>query len=174
MKRYIKGAFSPSTPNWLKDVLNKNYFYWTKDELIHNLHLKLNTANFLDTPTENSIPVYLIETDNGLDIYVPGYNDDHYINIGGRFRMLGNIRKKILNERTLAVVYLDMDDPDNFDNSNHYRNPRYDYDIDVKHGKYAGQQKDKVFKDRGWRTFEYPVKRDKSGYVIPDRSNMIE
>lgn len=175
MKRYIKSSqyisasFSPSMPDWMKKKLSSRYSR-IRDSLVNGLHLKLDTANFLDHPTENSVAIHLLEADRELVVYAPGYNDDDGADFNYRWRDFGKLGKKTLKDRTLDTVYIDLDDPSNFDtDQEHYRDPRFEYFHNT-NGQYAGQYKQKYF---GWRDYKGSDKRDKSGYLIPNPEDKI-
>jgi hypothetical protein len=176
MKRYIKSSeyiqasFSPSMPDWMKKKFSSRYSR-DRDSLLNTLHLKLDTANFLDHPTENSVAIHLLEADNQLVVYAPGYNDNNGADFNGRWRDFGRLGKKTLKDRTLDTVYIDLDDPSNFDtDQEHYRDPRFEYYYDT-NGQYAGQHKDSYF---GWKDYKGREKRDKSGYLIPNPEDKIK
>lgn len=136
---------------------------------MNELHLKLDTANFLDHPTENSVAIHLLETDNDLVVYAPGYNDNDSAKFNYQWRDFGKLGKKTLKDRILDTIYIDLDDPSNFDTDNeHYRDPRFEYYYDT-NGQYAGQYKD----DYGWEDYLGRGKRDKSGYLIPNPEDRI-
>lgn len=180
MKRYIKSSqyisasFSPDIPDWLLKRINMRGWNNLKNGLI-NIGVKLDTVTFSDHDNGNSMPIYLIESDYGLEVYAPGCNDSEYTRINGRNRELGSLGKAALKDRIVDVVYIDRNDPNNFDRTSdykRYRDPRFVYRRDDKKGYYGGQRK----KDNGQWTESgdnWIGYRDKSGYVIPRPEDKI-
>jgi len=183
MKRYIKASFSASIPDWLLKKLGN---YGIKRKLLDK-GIALDTAKFLDHDpgTGKVLPVYLLKTDYGNNVYIPTVNDDDSASINGRYRKLGSIAKSKLPGMAVDVYFLDMTDPETMHPpKSRYRDPRYDYNRYEKHGSYAGQYQTEPYLGRDPETDEsmYGPKtwtatgrsnRDKSGYKIPSPEEMI-
>lgn len=180
MKRYIKSSqyirasFSPDIPDWLLQRINRGGWNSLKDSLI-NRGIKLDTVTFSDQDNGNSMPIYLIESDYGLEVYAPGCNDDTSTRINGRWREFGKLGKATLKDRIVDVVYIDRSNPNNFDrtpDSARYKDPRFVYRRNDTHGYYGGQHKDR---DGQWSKYGDNLDgyRDKSGYVIPKPEDKI-
>ena len=159
----IKASFDPSMPDWLKNVITRGFDLISGDKV--SKIFDLSSAEFLDTPTKHSIPIYYIDG----AVYIPGVNDDYHVQVNGRVRQLGNIAKSKLPELADDIVYVDLDQAPPV-KKERYEDPRYEYSK-YRHGvesEYAGQQ----HSDYGgeWITF---IGRDKSGYKIPDPRTML-
>lgn len=186
MKRYIRASISPSAPDWLKKGLTRRYGNELRDRLLKKANIAIEKANFSHERPEGArvLPIYFLETDYSNVPYAPGMNDSEEVVINGRNRKLGSIAKSKLPEMAIDVVYVDLDDPENtFEpKKERYKDPRYSYDFD--RGEYAGQYKKRdylghdEYSDEYWSsTGRTPRRerraRDKSGYRIPDPSEMI-
>jgi hypothetical protein len=131
------------------------------------------------------MPIYLLQTDYGDVVYIPGINDDEKRDFNGRYRKLGSLARSKLNQLAgNRVVYIDLNDPNNkVTPREKYEDPRYSYDYGKP--KYAGQYKTRRYnselgdyEDTGWsesgkrgnRERRY---RDKSGYVIPEPEDLL-
>ena len=181
MKMYVKASFSDTTPSWLKSRLTdgKNFYVVNKlkNELLKR-GISLDKVRYLPNrhyaESNNVLPIYLIQTDIGPSLYIPGVNDDEATYINNRMRKLGSISKAKLPDMIVDEVYVDLDNPNNVhEKRESYRDPRYKYDRNAKHGKYAGQAYDDWYAEKynnGWRT---PSNRDKSGYEIPNPNDRI-
>lgn len=180
MKRYIKSSqyirasFSPDIPDWLLKRINKRGWNNLKNSLIDR-GIKLDTVTFSDQDNGNSMPIYLIESDYGLEVYAPGCNDTESTRINGRNREFGSLGKAALKDRIVDVVYIDRDNPNNFDRtpeSKRYRDPRRVYRRNDTHGSYGGQYKRS---DGQWSGDgdNWDGHRDKSGYMIPKPEDKI-
>ena len=193
MKRYIRASLSESMPSWLRSRLSAKRGSWEynkfKDSLLKKYRIALDRAEFLDQPTSNSLPVYLIRDDYGNAIYAPGINDDSTVTLSGRNRKLGAISKNTLPKYVDDVVYIDLDDPNNtFEKREKYQDPRYSYRHNER-GKYAGQYMKKkymghdehfnsIYEDEGWSAKGMTPSnerraRDKSGYKVPSPEEMV-
>lgn len=165
----IKASFDPSMPSWLKNAITKKYYLITGDKV--SRIFDLSNAEFLDTPTKNSIPIYYIDG----AVYIPGVNDGYNVQVNGRFRQLGKIAKSKLPELADDVVFVDLDQAPPV-KKERYEDPRYEYSK-YRHrveSEYAGQQRsskyfNSEYSDK-WTTF---TGRDKSGYKIPDPRTML-
>lgn len=174
--RYIRASLSPSVPNWLREFINNPH---SDRYVLHKLGVKLDTANFSDRPTGNSLSIYLIEADDEDVLYIPGVNDDdNTFRFNGRRKAIGSLGKRELANRTKDVIYLDRDDPANFDkkpDSARYTDPRYGRGFPSSHGfhrgAYGGQTK---LNDGRWTESGDGFRRDKSGYAIPDPEERIK
>lgn len=191
MKRYIKASITSSAPDWLKRQLGGRFFGSIKDKLLTRYHIAIDRANFTHEPTSTAaIPIYLLETDYGKEVYCPGANDDDTAYINGRNRKLGSIAKSKLPEMAIDVVYVDPTDSANvFDPRQKYRDPRYSYRYNAKSGYYAGQYQHAKYLGRdenGNEMYEDPKwspagmipsnesrARDKSGYIVPSPEQML-
>jgi len=189
MKRYIKAAFSGTAPEWLIKDFSRGYG-GIKQALMKKKKIAIDHANFLDAPTGgNCLPIYLLKTDYGTEIYCPGVNDDDTGYFNNRNRRLGSLAKSRLPELAVDVVYVDLSDPANLiEKKERYQDPRYSY-RNSRHGSYAGQYKrkdylgrdengDEQYSDEYWtKSGMTPSNesraRDKSGYTVPSPSEMI-
>ena len=161
--RNIKASFDPSMPNWLKDAITRGFYLISGDKI--SKIFDLSNAEFLDTPTKNSIPIYYIDG----AVYIPGVNDGYNVQVNGRFRQLGNIAKSKLPKLADDVVYVDLDQAPPV-KKERYEDPRREYSKH-RHGvesEYAGQHPS--YYTGEWTTF---TGRDKSGYKIPDPRKML-
>lgn len=185
MKRWIHASFDVTMPDWLRKAFTSSYSRsGLKDKLMKKYQIALDQAQFLDHATKNSLPVYLMKSDYGTDIYIPGINDDSSAQFNGRNRKFGAISKALLPQLAADVVYLDLDDFNNvFDKREPYRDPRYSYRRNDR-GDYAGQYKRAPYIGNGeygpeeWsRTGMTPSNesrsRDKSGYKVPSPEQKI-
>jgi len=175
---YIRASFSPSMPDWLKKGLSGSD--WDskrlKNALLRN-NIKLDTVEFLDQNPGNAIPVYLIKDDYNQYVYTPGLDITLYVN--GRSRDASKLGKKTLNDLTLDVVYIDRNDPNNFDDDQHYEDPRYitdRYSDGYYRPYYGGQYKesDGTWSKRGKLGRNERSARDKSGYKVPSPDEKIK
>lgn len=161
--KVVKASFDPSMPDWLKDVITRGFDLISGDKV--SKIFDLSSAEFLDTPTKHSIPIYYIDG----AVYIPGVNDDYHVQVNGRVRQLGNIAKSKLPELADDIVYVDLDQAPPV-NKERYEDPRREYSK-YRHGvesEYAGQQHS--YYSGEWTTF---TGRDKSGYKIPDPRTML-
>jgi hypothetical protein len=159
----IKASFDPSMPDWLKNVITRGFDLISGDKV--SKIFDLSNAEFLDTPTKHSIPIYYID---GV-VYIPGVNDGYNVQVNGRFRQLGNIAKSKLPKLADDIVYVDLDQAPPV-NKERYEDPRREYSK-YRHGvesEYAGQHPS--YYSGEWTTF---TGRDKSGYKIPDPRKML-
>ncbi len=180
MKRYIKASISESTPDWLRRKLSQRYGSSIKEKFLKKYHIALDRAEYTDNPDTyaNTIPIYLLRTDYGTEVYCPGANDDVSVRINGRNRKLGSIAKSKLPEMTEDVVYVTLSEANTFKPKDRYRDPRYSYRFGNK-GDYAGQYKklrydsetrskhEDGWSETGVRPANESRARDKSGYKIP-------
>lgn len=186
MKRYIRASISESTPSWLRKSLQLRYGSSIKNKLIEKYHVALDRVKYEETPTSSSsVPIYLLETDYGTDVYMPGANDDDSASINGRYRKFGSIAKSKLPAMAVDTVYIDLEDPSNtFDKSDRYQDPRYTYRLNG-HGEYAGQYRKTrynsetgKYEEAGWSSSGFRprnerIARDKSGYQIPSPESRL-
>jgi len=175
MKRYIRASFDPSMPDWLKKAFNDKYNFNT-DKFVKRFGVALSDATFSDTPTENSVPIYLLTTDYGTKVYVPGFNDDSTTFINGRNRKLGSIAKSKLDNMAEDVVYMNrLSAPLPKDHG--YQDPRryYNARFTDKQGNYAGQYQryNGEWSSAGSIGPTEVRARDKSGYVVPDPKEQL-
>lgn len=193
MKRYVHASIDSSAPNWLrKELVGDKWSNSLRDQLLKKRRIALDKVQFLDHKPEGaSLPIYLLETDYGTAVYAPGINDDSTAGFNGRHRKLGSLAKSSLMDRAVDVVWIDLDDPNNFyEKREKYQDPRRTYRYDAKQGDYAGQYKRRDYlglnRDTGeseygpeyWSsTGKVPSNetraRDKSGYKIPDPAQRI-
>lgn len=190
MKRYVKASFSTSMPDWLRKEITTNKFRrWSdlKNKLIDK-GVALDKAEFVEglppTYAANSLTFYLLNTDHGQKVYVPGVNDDDQESINGRYRKLGSIAKSKLYDMSSDVVYIDLGKEGNKAvKRDRYRDPRYNY-LDSKRGEYSGQYKKRDYlgnseygpehwSQKGKTIRNERVYRDKSGYVVPSPEQRI-
>lgn len=183
MKRYIRSSFDASIPDWLRKQLSVGR-KGLKTDLISKYRIALDKAKFLDSPTANSLPVYLLNSNWGKIVYIPGVNDDETITINNRTRKLGSVAKSTLKDYIIDAVYVDLDDPNStFATKERYRDPRYTYRYNAK-GEYAGQYKHaqylgdgkygpEVWEDSGKFPSNERRARDKSGYRVPSPQEKI-
>lgn len=192
MKRYVRASFSETMPNWLRKEITTNKFRrWSdlKNKLIDK-GVALDKAEFVEglppTYAVNNLTFYLLNTDYGQKIYVPGVNDDDQESINGRYRKLGSIAKSKLYDMSSDVVYVDLGNEKNKAvKRERYRDPRYGYvDRNSKRAEYGGQYKNRDYlghdeygpeywTDKG-RTFRNESRsRDKSGYQVPSPEQRI-
>lgn len=176
--RYIRASFSPSMPSWLKKELSRSGWDSTrfKDALLRN-NVKLDTVEFLDQDPGNAIPVYLIQDDYNQHAYTPGCVLTLYVN--GRSRDASKLGKKTLNDLIVDVVFIDRNNPNNFDDDEHYKDPRYITDRDrlgFSNYYYGGQYKkfDGTWSERGQLGRNELSSRDKSGYKVPSPEEKIK
>ena len=191
MKRYIKASISPSAPDWLKRALTGRSYGGIKDKLLSKYHIALDRAEFTKEPTgPASIPIYLLQSDYGTEIYCPGANDDHTGYFNGRNRKFGSIAKSKLPEMAVDIVYVNTGDEGNtFSKRDKYEDPRRTYRYNSKQGDYAGQYQHAAYLGRdenGKEMYDDPKwspagmtpsnerkARDKSGYKIPSPAQML-
>lgn len=183
MKRYVKASFDASMPEWLRTKLLSKYGSF-KSRLMKKYGVALDRANFMDRGRPGDIPIYLIESDYGNEVYSPGVNDDETITINGRNRKLGSIAKSKLPEMAIDMVFVDVSDSDNLiPKKDRYKDPRYSYRKSDK-GQYAGQYKrrpylgNQQYGEEEWSTKGITPSnerraRDKSGYIVPSPEEMI-
>ena len=192
MKRYIRASFSTSMPDWLRKEITTNKFRrWSdlKNKLIDK-GVALDKAEFVEglppTYSANSLTFYLLNTDHGQKVYVPGVNDDDQESINGRYRKLGSIAKSKLYDMSSDVAYVDLDKEGNKAvKKERYRDPRYGYrDSRSKRGEYGGQYKTQEYLGNDEYGPEYWTNtgrsfrnergtRDKSGYAVPSPEQKI-
>ena len=142
MKRYIRASITPSAPDWLKRALTQRYGGGIKNGLLKR-GIALDKVNFTSEKPygDTGLPIYLIATDYGTEVYAPGVNDDTTAIINGRTRKLGSIAKSKIPEMAVDVVYIDLADPaSKAPRKERYRDPRYEYRSSSQ-GSYAGQYK---------------------------------
>lgn len=187
MKRYIRSSYSPSMPDWLSSTFKRRFGGNNMQyKLTKNLKLALDRVNFLDhKPNGRSLAIYLLATDYGSEPYAPGINDSDTALFNGRQRKFGSLAKSSLLDRAVDVVWIDLDDPNNFyETKEKYRDPRYTYRYDSKKGSYAGQYMrknyigDGKYEDAGWSEkgmtpANESRARDKSGYEVPSPEEKI-
>lgn len=184
MKRYIHAAFDASIPSWLQRRLSSRFGDDLKSKLLKKYNIALDRAQFLDYAPANSLPFYLLQSDYGTVVYVPGANDDTTAYFNGRSRKLGSLAKSKLPEIATDVVWLDLDDANNtFTKKARYEDPRYSY-RNSSRGTYAGQYQrepylgDGKYGEKEWsKTGTTPSNerraRDKSGYKVPSPEEKI-
>ena len=175
---YIRASFSPSMPDWLKRRISGND--WdskrSKNALLQN-NVKLDTVEFLDYDPGNAIPVYLIQDDYNQYVYTPGCDLTLYVN--GRTRDASKLGKKTLNDLIVDAVFIDRNNPNNFDDDQHYRDPRYvtdRYSGGYSQTYYGGQYKnsDGTWSERGRLSRNERSSRDNSGYKVPSPDEKIK
>ena len=179
MKRYVKASFDSSIPDWIRKRISGK---WGGSAFGRNLSqkygVKLDQVKFLDhdpgTPT--SVPVYLLQTDYGQEVYCPGVNDGDDTFINGRNRRLGSIAKSKLPDMAADIVWIETADTNSkLESKDRYRDPRYTYRYDSKKGSYAGQYRRSgdTWSETGMLPANERYPRDKSGYVVPRPSERI-
>ena len=184
MKRYVRSSIDSSAPAWLKKSLTAKYGNF-RSNLLKKFNVALDRANFLDyEPSGRSLPIYLLQTDFGNEIYAPGVNDDSTVMINNRNRKLGSIAKSKLPDIAVDSVWIDLDDNSNFfEKKERYQDPRYTYRYNSR-GDYAGQYKKAPYLGNGeygpetWsESGKLPSNergaRDKSGYKVPSPEQKI-
>lgn len=149
-------------------------------------HIALDKAQYSDSPTSNSIPIYLLQTYYGNTVYCPGVNDDETTLINGRSRKLGSIAKSKLPEMAIDTVYIDLSGDNVVPTKERYRDPRRIYRHTGPDGKYAGQYRKTKYdretdqdlldgwSDTGLTPSNESRARDKSGYKIPTPEEKLE
>jgi len=199
MKKYIKAAYDPSMPEWLRVKSDSN----KKALEALNYNYAMGSAKFYDEPQPNSIPIYLIydvlkanHRWGGRDklneyVYIPDMpytGDEIYINVGSTVRQLDKASKAKLQNHIADTVYMVAEPVYEYrkNNNRDYVDPRYDRTrFDSNHWKYQGQHpayddiwdadKNKWVPNKnkidGWYTRHH---RDKSGYEIPDPQELYE
>lgn len=193
MKRYVHASIDTSAPDWLrKELVGGRWDSSLRNKLLAKRRIALDKVEFLDHKPEGaSLPIYLLETDYGTAVYAPGINDDSTVGFNGRHRKLGSLAKSSLMDRAVDVVWIDLDDPNNFyEKREKYQDPRRSYRYNSKQGDYAGQYKRRDYLGHNAETgkSEYGPEywstagmvpsnesraRDKSGYKIPDPATRI-
>lgn len=191
MKRYVRASFSTSMPDWVRKEVqgNRRFIPRLKNGLLDK-GVALDKCEFIEglppTYATNAITFYLLNTDYGQKVYVPGVNDDDQESINGRYRKLGSIAKSKLYDMSSDVVYIDLGKEGNKAvKRDRYRDPRYSYrDNRSKRGEYGGQYKTRKYlgndeygpeywTDKG-KTFRNESRsRDKSGYQVPSPEQKI-
>lgn len=177
MKIYIKASFDASMPQWLKNEFVRKG--WGRnirgDYFVDKFGVALSDAVFTDAPSgSNSLPIYLLKTDYGTSVYIPGLNDDDTAQFSGRSRKFGTIAKSKLASMSEDVVYLDLD-ANKVDKST-YEDPRYIYDRNGRKGKgsYGGQYYSEYSGTwKNGRARSERRDRDKSGYRIPSPEEQL-
>lgn len=181
---YVKAAFSPSIPDWLKKNMPKRGWNPPKFDSIgiarlgRQSSIAWDRAKFVKIPPESGHyqAFYLLKDGSYDRVYVPGLMENFTIRINGRERDPKKLGKETLLSVTKDVVYVDLDDPSNLIDTpeERYRDPRYHYEWQSNKGQYAGQYKDSEgrWSESGayWRNDR---NRDKSGYIIPSPSSLL-
>lgn len=182
MKRYIRASLSPSTPEWLRFALTKDF----GETLSKRYNVALDRVKFDNVqPEGKSLAIYNINSGYGYPVvYAPGVNDGKEMEINGRWRNLGSVAKSKLPQMADDIVWIDLDDPNNtYERKSKYQDPRYEYRYSDK-GRYAGQYKQRnyvgngVYEEGDWSEYgrtptNERMHRDKSGYKIPRPEEMI-
>lgn len=181
---YVKAAFSPSIPDWLKKSMPKRGWNPPKFDkfsiarLGRESSIAWDRAKFVKIPPESGHyqAFYLLKDGSYDQVYAPGLLENFTIRINGRERDPKKLGKETLLSVTKDIVYVDLDDPSNLIDipEERYRDPRYHYEWQSNDGQYAGQYKDNEgrWSESGasWRNDR---NRDKSGYTIPSPSEML-
>lgn len=194
MKRYIKAAYDPSMPMWLrvKSDINQTAIATLND------NYAMAQAKFYENPQPDSEPIYLLydvyEEDYGWNglykkeveelAYLPNYEykfENYWISAGTKYRRLSTAAKSKIKEHIADVVYMVAPKLQSVQEGRDYVDPRYSR-THRKWG-YAGQypgylttwnsethRSERVGIDR-WYT---NTGRDKSGYYIPKPEELYE
>lgn len=167
MKRKITAAYSTEMPDWLRRPVS--YQMDLKRALLNHA-IAIDKVNVTDAVPESGhyLTVYLLNTDLGPQVYIPGVNDNTEIVLNNRTRKLGNVAKSKIKDLAIETAYIDLDDPENLvRKKDRYLDPRYEKRRYDKHARYAGQRYD----DK-WGS-SVPSGRDKSGYRIPTPAELL-
>lgn len=192
MKRYIRASYDSSMPSWLKTEAGKNAL-----ERLTGKYA-ISEAKFSKTPTEGSIPIYLLDevfknerrwgetykVSAGQYVFVPelSWYEDKYLATESSFRGLDKVSKSRLEKHIIDTVYMTAPLRSAIQKERNYTDPRYVKDSN-RHLSYEGQypEYDEHYNDETgkWEPDEEPTwvvpsrgysgrQRDKSGYEIPD------
>jgi hypothetical protein len=180
MKRYIRAAFDPSMPDWMRKTLKGHL----GEKLANKYGIALDKVKVLDYDpgTADVLTIYKLRTDYGTRVYIPGVNDDETAAINKRYRKLGSIAKSKLPVMSVDIGFIDLTNPEfKLIRRERYEDPRYIYDRGTSNGYYAGQYKmyksspdePDVWSETGKRGRHEVGYRDKSGYAVPTPESQI-
>ena len=190
MKRYVKAAYDPSMPKWLR--VPTKYNKSALESLKWNYAMA--QAKFYKEPQPDSIPIYLLyevyEKHHGYRgdyfedipeyVYIPEYSysaDNIYFDYGRTYRSVNTASKSRLGEHIADTVYMVAPKRSDAQADRNYVDPRHARLHGSRHWNYKGQypeyeteyngdthQWEKTNKVYEWQTSS---QRDKSGYAIP-------
>lgn len=189
MKRYIKAAYDPSMPDWLKFKSDGNKYAL---EFLNNKYA-MSQAKFYKEPQPDSIPIHLLyeiykeehryrdphyKTKMNEYVYVPdGHrNSEIFIENNGKFRSLATSAKSKIAPHIVDTVYMVAPERRDFHSERTYVDPRYEGSWYGGKWRYQGQYPEhaegyvdgrwtELPEIEGWYTRNH---RDKSGYAIPN------
>ena len=191
MKRYVRASYDSSMPDWLKTEAGRI--------ALKNLTQKyaISDAKFSKTPTEGSIPIYLLDevykdekkwgeiykVSAGQYVYVPEFSwyDSRYLDTGKSFRSIAKASKARLEEHIIDTVYMTATLRSDIQKDRGYMDPRYERSFHDGEIEYAGQtaEYDSHYnpETKNWEKdkdpyYSVPTGRDKSGYQIPNPEDL--
>lgn len=196
MKRYIKAAYDPSMPMWLRIKSDSN------KEAIDTLNAvyAMAKAKFYEDPQPDSEPIYLLydvyKEESGWDgtykdklaelVFLPEYKynfENYWISAGAKYRRLSTAAGSKIKEHIADVVYMVAPKLLSAREGREYVDPRYGRSYGDDKWVYEGQHPHYLTRwnsethssERvgiaGWYTHSG---RDKSGYYIPKPEELYE
>lgn len=192
MKRYIRASYDSSMPDWLKTDAGKM--------ALNDLNQKyaMSRATFSKTPTEGSIPIYLLDevykdekkwgeiykVSAGQYVYVPEFANWHsrYFSTESSFRSIDKVARSRFEGHILDTVYMAAPLRSEIQKDRGYMDPRYARGFQGKVS-YAGQtawhdshynSETKQWEEDEEAQYSVPTGRDKSGYQLPKPEDLYK